>query len=140
MNALSRIHLSLRDDGVLLDLHPQPENSRLEIWQDGRISPLGEIGQHQENQEIEQAEACLATFEHRGLFHTEDRQFFDLLEHHPTVESWLDRWVDEGYNFVAREDLLNSARTLLSAGGGELVVREPVKATLLRSRSRTDQD
>ncbi len=140
MDALSRIHSSLRASGVLLDLHPQPENSRLEIWQGNRISPLGEIDQQQEIQEIEYAESRLAELEERGLYATDSQRFFDLLEHHPSVESWLQRWAEEGWQFAVDDEVLKSARELLQAGGGDLVIREPIRATRLNRRRETAPD
>jgi hypothetical protein len=55
-----------------------------------------------------------------------------LLEHHPTVEHWQDNWADKGYRLLAEPSLLASAKQLLRSGGGELVVREPVRATALQ--------
>lgn len=132
MDALSRIHKCLKGDGVLLDVHPQPQNSQIEIWQDGVIHYLGEIDQREEHAEIDAARAHLRAFQRDGLFTAVKRGFFELLEHHPSVESWQDRWEGEGYRLVAEPDLLDSANHLLASGGGELVIREPVRATSLR--------
>ncbi len=138
MHALSRIHSCLRTDGVLIDIHPQPENSEIEIWQEGRIHRLGQIDQSEDNEEIEAARSYLRSFEERGLFATEKRAVFELLEHHPTVESWQERWAEEDYRLVARPDLLDSARALLSTAGTELVIRESVRATRLRRLDGVD--
>ena len=73
MHALSRIHKCLKPDGVLLDVHPQPLNSQIEIWQDGRIHHLGEVDQHEDHLEIEAARAHLWSFEQGGLFVTEQQ-------------------------------------------------------------------
>jgi len=132
VHALSRIHSYLRTDGVLLDIHPQPENSQIEIWQEGRIHVLGEIDQHEDHEEIEAGRVHVTSFEERGLFSEEERAVFELLEHHPTVESWQERWGEEDYRLVAEPELLDSARALLQSGDGELVIREPVRATRLR--------
>lgn len=132
MDALRRIHKCLKPDGVLLDVHPQPQNSQIEIWQDGLTHHLGEIDQREDHVEIEAARAHLWSFEQGGLFATEKQGFFELLEHHPTVESWQEKWVEDGYRLVAEPELLGSANELLRSGGGELVIREPVRATSLR--------
>ncbi len=138
MNALRRIHECLRADGTLLDVHPQPENSQIEIWQDGLIHSLGEIDQKEDHEEIESARVHLRSFEQRGLFAKDRRCFFELLEHHPNVESWHERWAEEGYRLVATPELLKSANDLLTSGGGELVIREPVRATSLRRLPEKD--
>ena len=132
MDALSRIHKCLEPGGVLLDVHPQPQNSLIEIWQDGLTHHLGDVDQREDHLEIEAARAHLSSFEQSGLFATEKQGFFELLEHHPTVESWQAKWVEEGYRLLAEPDLLDSANELLRSGGGELVIKEPVRATSLR--------
>lgn len=132
MNALSRIHETLREDGVLLDVHPAPENSRIEVWEDGQIHRLGEIAQDEDHKEIVAARSHLQAFERDGLFRTEESAVFELLEHHPTVESWEDRWEYEGYRLVAEPKLLETARALLQRPSTELVIREPVRASRLR--------
>lgn len=131
MDALKRIHQCLKADGVLLDIHPQPQNSHIEIWQNGLVHHLGEIDQHEDHEEIEAAREHLKSFQQDGLFTEEKQGFFELLEHHPSVESWQNRWEEEGYRLVAKPDLLDSANDLLASGGGELVIREPVRATSL---------
>ena len=132
MHALSRIHDWLREGGVLLDLHPQPENSQIEIWEDGQIHCLGEIDQREDHEEILAARSHLRSAERDGLFSTERSAVFELLEHHPTVESWVDRWEYEGYRLVAEPKLFETARDLLQHSSAELVIREPVLATRLR--------
>lgn len=132
MHALSRIHKCLKADGILLDVHPQPQNSQIEIWQDGLIRHLGEIDQHEDHVEIDAARKQLKSFQRDGLFTVEERGFFELLEHHPSVEGWQDRWEEEGYRLGAELGLLDSAKDLLASGEGELVIRESVRATSLR--------
>lgn len=132
MHALRRIHECLRTDGILLDVHPQPENNQIEIWQDGVIHSLGEVDQTEDHEEIELGRTHLRSFERRGLFAKDRESFFELLEHHPNVESWRERWEEEGYRLVAPPELFDAANDLLASGGGELVIREPVRATTLR--------
>lgn len=138
MNALSRIHRSLRADGVLLDIHPQPVDSRIEIWENGKIHPLGEVDQHEDHEEIRSARSHLRSFEEAGLFRTEETAVFELLEHHPTVESWQARWDYEGYRLIAEASLLDTARAMLKRPQTELVIREPVRATRLRRLAGPD--
>ncbi len=132
MHALRRIHRSLRDNGVLLDVHPQPVNSRLEVWQENRVHSLGEIEQEQDIREIVESRACLTKLENESVFETIERRFFDMFEHYPSVEAWLERWNRKGWVFAVSNEVLESARGLLTAAGGELIVREPVRASLLQ--------
>jgi hypothetical protein len=137
VNALSRIHECLRPDGVLLDVHPQPENSQIEIWQGDRIHRLGEVDQREDHVEIEASRLHLKSFQRRGLFAKKRRGFFDLLEHHPSVQSWQDRWAEEGYRLNPAPGMLDTAADLLRSEG-ELVIREPVRATSLRRLNADD--
>jgi len=132
VHALRRIHECLATDGTLLDVHPQPENSQIEVWQNGEIHRLGVIDQTEDHEEIEAARAHLRSVERDGLFARDHRAFFDLTEHHPTVESWHQRWAENDYRLIATPKLLRSANDLLSSAGGELVIREPVSATTFR--------
>jgi hypothetical protein len=132
VHALEKIHHSLRAEGVMLDIHPQPENTRVEVWQEGRIESLGPIDDKEDIRDIRQARARLSVVERRGRFITERRRTFDLLEHYPTVEDWLERRASEGGTSTIPEGMLDSARHLLTAGSGELIKREPIRASLLR--------
>lgn len=133
VHALERIHHSLRAEGVMLDVHPQPRNTRVEVWQEGRVESLGQLDDEEEDiRDIRQARARLSLVERRGWFLTERRRTFEMLEHYPTVEDWLERRAWEGATSIIPEGMLDSIRNLLAAGGGELVKREPVRASLLR--------
>ena len=131
MHALDRIHRVLHPGGVLLDLHPEPGNSRIEIWREGQIEHLGEVNQDQDAIEILEARTQLAKVERRGWFATGERQFFDLLGHYRTVDDWLDWWNEQGWTFSVEQELLDTARDLLAAGDGELILRETIRATAL---------
>lgn len=139
VHALSEIHKSLVPDGVMLDVHPQPQNSQIEVWQRGEVHPLGEVDQTEDKRDIEAARAHLESQVQRGLYAVEESGYFELLEHHPTVESWQERWAREGWILDASPELLRSARELLDRDAGDLVVREPVRATRLRRLEPVDQ-
>lgn len=132
VHALRRIHRSLRPGGVLLDLHPQPVRGGVEVWQRGRVERLGHVDQQEDIRDILEARARLDLLEGDGWYRTERREFFDLLTHFPTAENWLEYQAREGYTGVISEELLATADRLLAAGEGEFVVREPIRASLLR--------
>lgn len=136
VDALRHTHQSLTPDGVLLDVHPQPVNSRIEFWQGGRIHDLGEVDQQEDNREIEDARSQLELLVKGGLFAPETKDFFELLEHHDSVASWQKKWADENYRLIAPPEMFETADRLLSSGGGELVIREQVRATRLRRLER----
>ncbi len=140
MHALRRIYRSLRPEGVLLDLHPQPEHAGVEVWLGGRVERLGHVEQEEDIRDILEARARLDLVEGDGWYLTERRRFFDLLSHFPSAEEWLEYQAREGYTGVVSDELLASANRLLAAGGGEFVVREPIRASLLKRLPRPGSD
>ena len=133
VHALRRIHGSLRPEGVLLDLHPEPKQTGVEVWQRGQIHRLGYLDQEEDISDILEARARLDLVESDGWYVTERRRFFDLLSHFPSTGAWLDYQALEGYSIDVSAELLASADELLADGGGELVIREPIRASVLRS-------
>lgn len=140
MHALEKIHHSLGPQGVLLDLHPQPEHAGVEVWQGGRVERLGDVGQEEDIRDILEARDRLDLVEGEGWYITERRRFFDLLSHFPSAEDWLEYQERKGYTGVVSEELLASANRLLATGNGEFVVREPIRASLLKRLPRPGSD
>jgi len=140
VHALRRIHRSLRSEGVLLDLHPQPEPAAVEVWHGGRVEHLGHIDQEEDVREILEARVRLDQVEEGGWYVTQRQEFFDLIAHSPAVSDWQEYQAREGYTGGLSEALLASAHDAMATGGAELIVREPIRASLLRRlpRSRTD--
>lgn len=132
VHALRQIHQSLTPGGILLDVHPEPVNSHIEVWQGDRIHELGEIDQREDHREIEDARSRLDLLVDQGLFGPEATDYFELREHYDAVDSWKEKWAKEDYRLVAPPGMFESAEDLLAAGGGELVIREQVRATRLR--------
>ena len=132
VDALRRIHRSLRPEGVLVDLHPEPTNSAVEVWQDGRITQLGHIGSEADIRDIVEARLRLDQMEKDGWYAIERRRVFDLLFHFPDVDEWLTYMAEEEPEIELPEELVSRARRRLSAVEGELVIREPARASGLR--------
>jgi hypothetical protein len=132
VHALRRIHFSLRSEGVLLDLHPQPVHAGLEVWQGERVERLGRVEQEDDIKDILEARARLDLVERDGWYVTKSQRFFDLLSHFRSTEEWLKFQAREGYTGEVSDDLLASADRLLAGGDGVFVVREPIRASLLK--------
>jgi hypothetical protein len=134
--ALKEVHQSLTPDGILLDVHPEPLNSPIEVWQGERVHELGELDQTEDNREIEDARSRLDILVDQGLFSPEETDYFELAQHFDSVESWQEAWAEEDYRLIAPPGMLESAEQLLSSDGGELVIREQIRATRLRRLPR----
>ena len=116
----------------MLDLHPQPEPVGVEVWQGGRVERLGHLEQAEDVTDILRARHLLDQVERDGWYRTEHRNSFDLLSHFPSTEDWLEYQAQEGYTSVIPEELLDAADRLLAVDDGEFVVREPIRASLLK--------
>lgn len=138
MHALRQIHRSLIDRGVLLDLHPEPENSRAEVAREGRIEVIGEWDQAEDIRDIRLGRTQLELVESEGLFLTERQTKFDILEHYPSVEDWLEHRTERGETVVIPRELLDTAQQMLASGGKELIIREPIRASLIRRMPLTN--
>lgn len=136
MHALQRIHRSLADPGVLLDLHPEPTNSRAEVAREGRIEVLGELDEAEDIRDIRLARTKLELVEGQGFFLTERQIQFDMVEHFPSVEDWLEWRTEQCATGVIPKELLDKAQRLLTSAGSELIIREPIRASLLRRLPR----
>jgi hypothetical protein len=104
----------------------------VEVWHGGRVDRLGHLDQEEDIRDILEARTRLERVEGDGWYVTERRRFFDLLAHFPSAEDWLEYQAREGYSGVVPAALLASANRLLATGGGELVVREPIRASVLK--------
>lgn len=140
MHALRRIHLSLRPEGVLLDLHPQPEPAAVEVWHGGRVETLGYVGQQDDIRDILEARVRMAQVEEDGWYVTQGQEFFDLITHSPTPRDWQEYQAREGYSSELSEELVAEAHQLMTTTGGEFIVREPIRASLLRRLPRSGSD
>jgi hypothetical protein len=112
----------------------------VEVWQRGRVERLGHVGQEEDIRDILEARDRLDLVEGEGWYITERRRFFDLLSHFPSAEDWLEYQEREGYTGVVSEELLASANRLLATGNGEFVIREPIRASLLKRLPRPGSD
>ena len=132
MHVLRQIHKTLRPDGLLLDIHPQPEDPRVEIERDGQSVRIGTIDWTQDKKEIRDARKRLQAIQREGLFRIERRRLFDLRAYHESVDAWLEYRADKGCSSVVTPSVLRAARRELRSGRGRVVVIERVRATALR--------
>ncbi|MET0696987.1 MAG: hypothetical protein ABWZ58_06130 [Acidimicrobiia bacterium] len=104
----------------------------MEVWQGGRVDRLGHLDQEEDIKDILEARARLDLVEGDGWYVTERRRFFDLLAHFPSAAHWLEYQAREGYSGEISAELIAMANRLLETEGGEFVVREPIRASVLK--------
>lgn len=136
MHALRRIHRSLQPGGLLVDLHPQPEPPAVEVWQGSRVERIGHVDEHDDMRGIREARRRLARMEAGGWYVTLRQEFFDLIAHFPSTRAWEQYKIDEGDSASLAPETLARADELMTTGGGEFIVREPIRASLLERLPR----
>ncbi|MFN2491064.1 MAG: hypothetical protein ABR529_15305 [Actinomycetota bacterium] len=132
MHVLRQIHKALNPLGLLLDIHPQPEDPRVEIERADQTVPIGRIDSTEDNQEIREARKRLALIQCEGLFRLEGKRFFDLRVYHESVDAWFEYRREKGATSVVAPSVLRAARRELRSGEGQVVVIERVRASALR--------
>lgn len=132
MHVLRQLHKTLRPDGVLLDIHPQPEDPRVVVVRAGRSIPIGALESAEDNAEIRQARKLLASVQRAGLFRTERRSIFTFRKYHDTVDAWLEHRRDRNATSIIPTEVLRAAKREMRAEGTALVVVDRVRASALR--------
>lgn len=132
MHVLRQLHKALKLGGLLLDIHPQPEDPRVVLVHPEGAVTIGAIDWTVDNQEIRDARKRLARVVREGFFRLESRRWFDLAAYHESVEAWLSRREERGQTSPIPEEVLRRARTELRPGEGRLAVVERVRASALR--------
>ena len=115
----------------MLDLHPEPRHSRVEVHSGSRIRDVGRLDESEFLPDIDAAEKVLAAAIARKRFALEAEKRFDFLHHFTSVDEYKAFLIDEEWG-VLEPAVESRARELLAAEGGELVMREPVWAGRLR--------
>jgi hypothetical protein len=123
-----------------VDLHPQPELAAVEVWHGGRIERIGYVGGDDDIGDILEARARLTQAEEDGWYVTQRQEFFDLMTHCPTPRDWQEYQAREKYSCGLSEELVAEAQELMATTGGEFIVREPIRASLLRRLPRSESD
>ena len=132
MHALKKLHTALRPQGVLLDIHPRPQDSWFEVRRAGQTFAVGQVDQAQDIADISGAEAALSQVLAVGRFVLEDERTFTFVRHFYSVETWLAfRAERQSTGTIAEEDL-DRARALLAEAPGELCVQRVIRAARYR--------
>lgn len=133
VHVLQEIHRWLRPDGVLLDLHAEPERPRVEVYVD-RVPRvyLGLVDNTSTLGNIHRARATLAAIVEDGWFTTSSSSVFDFVSHFSSVDDWLRYRQDRRSTSSVDPAIIERAReSLAELPSGELRVSERLRATRL---------
>jgi len=139
VHALEKIRRLLKPDGILIDIHPPPEPSSIEVRIDRQTIPAGWLQESDDYTEYEDADDALARVVRSGLFAVEREGAFVLITHADTVaelreyvaEEWEEARVDD-ITAMRAEDLLSTPER-----DKEVILRESVRIARLRPAKAT---
>jgi hypothetical protein len=134
VHVLHRIHRWLRPGGRLLDIHPEPEDARVEVRDGDCLTFVGPYARPAIYQNTFTARDQLAALVAQGLFALERSITFEVLYHFDSVDAWLAYRTERGTTTEVDPALLTRAREMLAEASGELLVREQLRATRYRQR------
>ncbi len=134
MHVLHRIHRWLRPGGRVLDIHPEPEDARVEVRDGDRLTFVGPFTRPAIYQNIHAARDALAAAVAEGLFTHERSIGFEVLYHFDNIDAWLAYRVERGTSTEVDPALQARAREMLAEVSGELLIREQMRATRYRRR------
>lgn len=132
VNALRKLHTALRPQGVLLDVHPKPEHSPVEIRRADQTIAVGQVDETQDIAEITGAEAALRQVLDEGLFVPEGERTFDFVRHFDSVKTWLAYRAERKSSGTIAQEVLDRSRALLAQAPGELCVQHAIRAKRYR--------
>ena len=141
VHALEEIHRLLRPAGSLIEIHPALEAPPfVEVASNGELPFSEDDPGFDYADDLQHAEAAVATVLDRGVFVLEDRRRFELRTHAASVQELRDHWAvagaydpEEKEETLARrqDEMYSRAREALERSpGAELIYVEP--ATMSR--------
>ncbi|MGH2594022.1 MAG: hypothetical protein ACRDGG_10970 [Anaerolineae bacterium] len=136
VHALEKIHHLLKPNGILIDIHPPPEPSSIEVRIGGQTIPAGWLHESDDYAEYEDADDALARAVRKGLFAVEREGAFDLVTHANTLaelrayvaEEWEEARIDD-ITAMRAEELLSTPER-----DKEVILRETARIARLKRR------
>ena len=124
----------------MLDIHPEPEDARVEVRAGHRLTYVGPYQRPAIYENTHAARAALAGLVEEGWFARERSVEFEVLYHFESVDQWLAYRVERGTCTEVDPALLARARDVLAETPGELLIREQMRATRYRRRHQHDRE
>ena len=142
VHALEETRRILRQEGVLIEIHPAPETPPfVEIRANGDVLFFEEDPSFDYEDDLRRAEQAVATVVDRGVFTLDDSRWFELRTRAASVEELREYWdVADAYDSEEsaeelaqlRDAMYARAETALSdSPGAEVVYVEPARMSRL---------
>ena len=134
VDALWKIHRSLGPGGLLLDVHPQPRPTRIEVRTSAGSASVGSLDYSSDLvQTISAANQALASLGREGAFVNEQNVEFEVLHHLDSIADWQTYMTTEAQYYVPPDRaLIELIEGLLEGKRGEIILGEFVEATRFR--------
>ena len=139
MHALTNIHRSIRPDGLLLDIQPEPLRPTVEVRQAQGAKAIGSLDRSDLIASIDAARGAIAEAVSQRRFRPEAETTFEYRSHFASYDEWIayriaKRYLEGNMSPLSLEDdpLRAAVRNLLMHETGEIVEREQVRALKMR--------
>ena len=138
MHDLEITHDLLKTDGLLFDIHPKGEPSRIEAHVGEIVRVAGYLDETDGFVEYFQADDALADVTGRGLFTLEREGLFTFMLHTSTIKALVDYLEAEWSDSVLHEETIERAAELMGEPGEdrEIVLRERVRIARFRASGK----
>jgi hypothetical protein len=126
VHALEEIHRLLRSAGSLIEIHPALEVPSVEIRSNGQLLFSEDDPGFDYEDDLQHAEAAVATVVGRGVFAIDERRRFELRTHASSVKELRDHWAVAGaYDPEEKEETLVRRQDEMYARANEILDRSP---------------
>ena len=118
---------------MVIDVHPVPQNSVVEIWQDGHILSMGVLhGTRTINKVLATRPVCDAVIE-EGFFAVDMKTTFDFCYHFDSFEEWTAHLKEKNWgNPQLDAPMIERVEENLNHPNGQIVIRESIYAARLQ--------
>ena len=134
VDTLRKVHCSLRPGGLLLDVHPQPQPSPIEVRTGAGTTDLGQLEYSPDFiSTMSNAVEALASLDRDGTFRNEREEEFLLQHHFESLAEWQDYMAKEAQYYLPPDaTMIETIGREMATVGAELVIRAWVRASRFR--------
>jgi hypothetical protein len=126
VHALEEIHRLLKRSGSMIEIHPALEVPSVEISSNGELLFSEDDPGVDYEDDLQHAEAAIATVVERGVFALDERRGFELRTHAISVKELRDHWAVSGsYDPEEKDETLVRQQDEMYARAHEVFGRSP---------------